>query len=84
MLSKVEIVSKIIPKWSEIDDEEVYTCMDIFAKQEAIAFKEWQDENLEDLSWQQYDGPDTWYNPSTRQVFSTEQLYDIFLSQKRK
>ncbi len=62
----------------------VFIGMDLYAKGEAIAFKEWQDENLEGRTWQQYSGHDDWYNSFTGQVISTEQLYEIFLSQKRK
>jgi hypothetical protein len=67
--------------------EEKYTCveaMEVYAKKVAILFKEWQDENLEGKVWEQYSGHDEWYNGHTKQVISTEQLYDIFISQKRK
>ncbi len=61
-----------------------YKLCEVQKRQEAIAFKEWQDENLEGRTWQQYSGHDDWYNSFTGQVISTEKLYEIFLSQKRK
>lgn len=53
-------------------------------KKTAIAFKEWQDENLEEKKWENYDGHDTWINPHTREVKSTEQLYNIFIEQSKE
>lgn len=60
----------------------VLSAMDEYAKQEAIAFKEWQDSNLEERKWENYDGHDTWINPHTMEVISTEQLYERFLKSK--
>lgn len=53
-----------------------------YAKNRCIKFKEWQDVNLEDKKWENYDGHDTWINPHTRQVVSTSELYEIFLTQQ--
>lgn len=50
-------------------------------RNEAIAFKEWQDENLEGARWENYDGHDTWINPHSQLVISTTELYNIFKSQ---
>ncbi len=87
-MTKENILDNIIPDASDNFDanyrDDVLTAMASFAKYEAISFKEWQDENLEDRTWGNYDGHDTWINPHTMQVISTEQLYDIFLKQKRK
>lgn len=52
-------------------------------KSEAISFKEWEDENLEEKRWENYDGYDTWINPHTRVVLSTSQLYELFKSQSK-
>lgn len=61
----------------------VKKAMDEWAKQVAIQFKEWQDENLEEKKWENYDGHDTWINPHTRNVISTEKLYELFLEQSK-
>lgn len=55
--------------------------MEIYSKQIAIAFKEWQDEDLEGKIWENYDGHDTWYNPVNRNVISTTELFDVFFEQ---
>ncbi len=52
-------------------------------KEAAIAFKEWEDSSLEERRWENYDGHDTWINPHTREVISTEQLYERFLKDKK-
>lgn len=60
----------------------VLKAMELFAKQEAIAFKEWQDSALEERKWENYDGHDTWINPHTKEVISTEQLYERYLKSR--
>lgn len=54
-----------------------------YVKSQSTLFKEWQDSNLEDKKWETYDGCDRWINPHTRDVKSTEQLYNIFIEQTK-
>lgn len=62
---------------------DAFKAVNNYAKLIAISFKEWQDSNLEEKKWENYDGHDTWINPHTRQVISTEQLYNIYLESKK-
>ena len=58
--------------------------LDIWAKEMAIKFKEWQDENTEGKIWENYDGHDTWYNGFTKEVIETGELFNRFLKQTEK
>lgn len=62
--------------------DEIIKKVEAHAKITAIRFKEWQDENLEEKKWENYDGHDRWINPHTREVKSTEDLYILFKSQQ--
>lgn len=50
-----------------------------FAKQEAIAFKEWCGDK-----WIIYDGYDMWIDMDTHNLKSTEKLYESYLQSKQK
>ena len=55
--------------------------MEEYAKEVAIKFREWQDENTEGKIWENYDGHDRWYNGHTREVIETFELFNRFLKQ---
>lgn len=60
----------------------IYTAMEEYSKQESIAFAEWCTQNYEDKNGMTETLAD-WESFLTREHFTTEQLYNLYLQSKQ-
>lgn len=70
-----------IPETANIEVP-VYAAMDEYAKQQSIAFGKWLSSGemvLEPSAWV----PGDWYSDKDDRNYTTEQLYDIFISKQQ-
>ena len=81
-MDKEEIIDRnigFVEHLSYCPREDVYRCMDEYAKQQAIGFAEWLGDNYET-----YDKGIYWsHSDQDNEAHTTEELYSLYLTQQK-